>query len=611
MQLKANEYTEIIEWIPFDRFENVKYLANGGFGKVYKAKWLDGCIRLYNHQEKRWIRLRQNNVCLKSFNTSTNKSAFLQEIKNQLEFRDKSAIQIYGITKNPSKNEYMMVMKYASEGSLRNMLNDRFNGLTSKDKFGILYYIALKLSLIHGAGLMHKNFHPVSENDHEKIYGIIPYLAPEILKGGEYTQASDIYAFGMVMLEVFTSYPPFYNIPHDENLESEICNGFKPEIKCEIPQLLKDIMEKCWDIEPCNRPTVKGLEIQLERCYESEKQIVVNKANEKFIQYNPKEKHPQAIYISRYLKHDSAVFGDILNSFQFLESDDNINKFSSEDIYQTDFFSVKATIMFGATATTNLEKLLLEQKDAIDNILKSQPVYAVGPNFQQGYSIPCIVCYVSKPLKTQVLENLSALFDHEFEIEEQVVEHMEDTSVWNDNQNDPSNKSNRINNDLSNNDVEMRDSSCNSNGNGDETVNGRNGNGDGNDDEIGNGGENNNGNADGDGDGDGDRDGVGGGSGSGKEEVKENVDELMEVSFEASIIYKNYEKEFQSFNFDAKLWANVSRDYKFSPPVNTLEFKINLFSCEVGKMLSEKCQKLHNFIGYYLDSVEIGVTPHI
>ena len=51
-------------------------------------------------------------------------------------------------------------MKFASEGSLRNMLNDRFNSLTLKDKFGILYYIALKLSLIHSEGLMHKNFHP-------------------------------------------------------------------------------------------------------------------------------------------------------------------------------------------------------------------------------------------------------------------------------------------------------------------------------------------------------------------------------------------------------------------------------------------------------------------
>src|SRR5439155_26529097 len=27
---------------PFDKFENIEYLAKGGFGEVYKATWIDG-----------------------------------------------------------------------------------------------------------------------------------------------------------------------------------------------------------------------------------------------------------------------------------------------------------------------------------------------------------------------------------------------------------------------------------------------------------------------------------------------------------------------------------------------------------------------------------------
>ncbi|RHZ83983.1 hypothetical protein Glove_86g136 [Diversispora epigaea] len=151
----------------------------------------------------------------------------------------------------------------------------------------------------------------------------------------------------------------------------------------------------------------------------------------------------------------------MLNSFRFLESDDDINKFSSEDIYQTDFFSVKATIMLGTTATTDLEKLLLDQKDAIDDILKSQPV--------------------------SVLEKLSALFDHKYKIEEQMVEPMEeDTSGSNYNHNDPSKETINISNRITNGDVEM----SNGNGNGD----------DGNSNEDG--GEGGDGGGGGDGDGD-------------------------------------------------------------------------------------------------------------
>ncbi|RHZ83982.1 hypothetical protein Glove_86g134 [Diversispora epigaea] len=291
---------------------------------------------------------------------------------------------------------------------------------------------------------------------------------------------------------------------------------------------------------------------------------------------------------------------------------DNINKFSSEVIYQTDYFSVKATIMLGTTATAKLEKLLLEQKDAIDNILRSQPVHAVGPNFQQGYSIPCITCYVSKPLEAQVLKNLSSLFDHEFVIEEQMMEPIdEDTD---NNHSDRSNRNTSISNgtttnDLSDGDVEMGDANVNgngdvadSNGNNDENVNGGDGNSSENSNENGNGfNGSNNGNSNADGDGG----GGGGGSGNGKE----NVDEFMKVSSEARVIYKNHKNEFQNFNINAKLWANVSRDNEISPPANTLEFKVNLSSCGVGKMLNEICQKLNNYTGYFLDSVEIGVSP--
>ncbi|RHZ74767.1 hypothetical protein Glove_219g28 [Diversispora epigaea] len=149
----------------------------------------------------------------------------------------------------------------------------------------VFYY---GLTNIHEMGLMHKDFHPgnivnqtlalsyitdfglckpVTENDSEKIYGVIPYMAPKTLYRGEYTQASDIYSFGIVMLEVLTSYPPYYNIPHNENLVMDIYKGLKPEIKCEIPQFFKEIMEKCWYFESLNRPTAKELKLQLDEYF--------------------------------------------------------------------------------------------------------------------------------------------------------------------------------------------------------------------------------------------------------------------------------------------------------------------------------------------------------
>ena len=45
-QLKATRCKEVIEWIEYDRFENIEYLAKGGFGTTYKATWKDGFIAI-------------------------------------------------------------------------------------------------------------------------------------------------------------------------------------------------------------------------------------------------------------------------------------------------------------------------------------------------------------------------------------------------------------------------------------------------------------------------------------------------------------------------------------------------------------------------------------
>src|SRR5437763_9292724 len=35
-------YDDYIQWIPFDEFINIEYLAKGGFGEVHETTWIDG-----------------------------------------------------------------------------------------------------------------------------------------------------------------------------------------------------------------------------------------------------------------------------------------------------------------------------------------------------------------------------------------------------------------------------------------------------------------------------------------------------------------------------------------------------------------------------------------
>src|ERR1044072_1335441 len=82
-QLNATCHEEVLEWIPYEKFKNIEYLAKGGCGTVHKAKWIDdGYIKYWDISQNRWIRdAYRMDIVLKSLNNSQNLTAdFLQEV---------------------------------------------------------------------------------------------------------------------------------------------------------------------------------------------------------------------------------------------------------------------------------------------------------------------------------------------------------------------------------------------------------------------------------------------------------------------------------------------------------------------------------------------------
>ncbi|POG81752.1 hypothetical protein GLOIN_2v1834878 [Rhizophagus irregularis DAOM 181602=DAOM 197198] len=71
-QLSAHYDVSIaLEWIPYKRLTDIKYISEGGFGKIYRAKWKDGNIQYWDTKNKNWERCSQNMiVALKSLNNS-------------------------------------------------------------------------------------------------------------------------------------------------------------------------------------------------------------------------------------------------------------------------------------------------------------------------------------------------------------------------------------------------------------------------------------------------------------------------------------------------------------------------------------------------------------
>ena len=192
-------------------------------------------------------------------------------------------VPCYGISQDPEGN-YIMVMQYMRAGNLREYLRknrelklydvDEY-GSIKNSKLNFLQQIIRGLKDIHRKQLVHRDFHsgnivvgedifgdkyhncritdlglsqPVNEvATKNTIYGLMPYMAPEVLKGEGYTPVADIYSLGMVLYELITCLPPYAEQAHDVNLALMILQGKRPQFPSQVkyPQLLVDLIKQC------------------------------------------------------------------------------------------------------------------------------------------------------------------------------------------------------------------------------------------------------------------------------------------------------------------------------------------------------------------------------
>ena len=282
---------EKIKWIPYEQFTDTEKIGEGGYSKIYKAKWKD---RIKHSWESEY-------VVLKSLNNSQNITfEFLQEIANtNLAGSESTIARCYGISQNPITKNYLIVTQYMEDGNLWQYLKNNTSEMNWGDRLWRLWTLSYGLKIIHKRGLIHRDFHSgnilnngyyiyitdlglcrhADEKSTNKLYGILPYLAPELLRKKDnepvpYSQEADIYSFGIVAYELLANTYPYteYQELSDNELASKICQGLRPNLdKLLIPQLLKDLIKKCWSNDLSERPSTNDLHKNLKEWWEEDK----------------------------------------------------------------------------------------------------------------------------------------------------------------------------------------------------------------------------------------------------------------------------------------------------------------------------------------------------
>ncbi|RIB29727.1 kinase-like domain-containing protein [Gigaspora rosea] len=269
-QLRDRKYEDVIEWIPFDKLSGVKIIGKGGFGSVYSATWLDGIRKVETIKDDDNDIYKKKNFCDLTW------QAKLEILKN-------ISAELYSIHERAG---YIHADFHSG-----NILQDQGS------------YIA-------DLGLSRKTDEKVLEGD---IYGVMPYVAPEVLLGEQqFTKATDIYGFGVIMSEMTTGQRPFDGHKFDTKLAVKICKGLQPEFAPETPKCYIELAKKCMNSDPQERPVSSNIycEIKdwLEKIANSDDDNEIKKQfleADKVIKSLPISKHSDEMYTSKIISTKS------------------------------------------------------------------------------------------------------------------------------------------------------------------------------------------------------------------------------------------------------------------------------------------------------------------
>lgn len=94
-------------------------------------------------------------------------------------------------------------------------------------------------------------------------------MAPEVLRYNDYSKAADVYAWGIIIHEIYTKqYPysePMYSGWHINHLTYQIAHhGIRPDCSS-INNIVKQLILDCLNEDPELRPTFKEIVARLKR----------------------------------------------------------------------------------------------------------------------------------------------------------------------------------------------------------------------------------------------------------------------------------------------------------------------------------------------------------
>ena len=100
----------------------------------------------------------------------------------------------------------------------------------------------------------------------------VAWSAPELFKDRPKTFATDVYALGLTIWEIYERRVPFGNMP-EAAVVNQILSGVRPEMgSSDMPNAIRHLIQLCWSEEPSERPAADKIAFILTRLLNEDKE---------------------------------------------------------------------------------------------------------------------------------------------------------------------------------------------------------------------------------------------------------------------------------------------------------------------------------------------------
>jgi len=248
-------------------------LGEGMFGKVYKAKWLGTTVA---------VKKLRNRA---SVDTEALHKEFATEVAVLSQLRHPNLVLFLGAS--TKSGNLCIISEYMENGNLYDFIRD--NKLTHQRRLQMAIDIACGMNYMHHFSatgpFIHRDLKSlnilVDINLNLKIcdfglsklkapgaqletqLGTPRWTAPEILAGKKYNEKVDVYSYGILLWELYTTKVPFEG-SSNEDVKRLIISGIRPHIPSICPGSYKELVKDCWNPEPEKRPTFDDIVSRLE-----------------------------------------------------------------------------------------------------------------------------------------------------------------------------------------------------------------------------------------------------------------------------------------------------------------------------------------------------------